>query len=95
MLKKNFKDSEKKFLDPSLCPHLHQKLMESRGNTHPPSKFCGSLLSSFCVVMLTNQPTNQPTTYKLTNMGENMTIRNNETHKISLQLVPAGIKALQ
>lgn len=27
-------------------------------------------------------------------MGENMTFRNNETHKISVQLVPAGTKAL-
>lgn len=26
--------------------------------TNPPSKFCGRLRSSFCVMMLTNQPTN-------------------------------------
>ena len=49
------KESENKFLDLS--------------ETRPPSKFCGNSFVSFCVIiLLTNQPTNQPA-----GTGENIT----------------------
>lgn len=94
MLKKHVEDREKKFLDPSLCPHRHQKIMESILGRHPFSIQVLWKSAQYFLCSHADKQTNQPTTYKLTNMGENMTFRNNETRKISVQLVPAGTKAL-
>lgn len=43
-------------IDRPLYPDPYLKVNGTE--TRPPSKFCGRLLSRFCVMMLTNQPTN-------------------------------------
>lgn len=53
-----------KFLDPSLYSDPHQKLQGlSLAKTRHSTKICGTLFSSFCVTL----PTNQPTIYQYTN----------------------------
>ena len=47
------KKVKKQNLDQSLDQIRKKKLMESK--THPPSKFCGDLFSSFCIILLTIQ----------------------------------------
>ena len=66
----NVKESERKFQDPSVHLDLQQKLLWSILRAIPYSsciQIC-SVVFVFCVMLLTNQPTNKPM-----DMGENIT----------------------
>ena len=58
----NVKESEKESWIHPFHPDPHQKLMWSiLGHDHPLAKFHGNPLCSYCVILLTNQPSSQKT----------------------------------